>query len=539
MSSRVAGAAALRRVRRVPLLLIVPALFVAAAACLPLVYLIIRVGSGGSDAWRLIDLEITARLALDTVWLVAGVVTASLAIAVPLAWLLVRSDLPARRLITVLAALPLVIPSYVAALALLGALGPRGFLQDLLEEPFGVERLPEIYGYPGALIALTLSTYPYVFLLAASALRKLDPGLEEAARGLGHSAWSAFWRVTVPSLRPSLLAGSLLVALYVISDFGAVSLMQYPTLTRSVFLHYETLFDRTSAAALALVLVAMTGVVLALEAYWRGRARYFRSAPGAARRARTIKLGRWRWPAFALCLIPVTLFLLLPVAVLVYWVTQSNELELPLEVGWPAALNSLLVSAVAAGIAAVAVLPIAFLARRHRSRWTLSLERASFTSNALPGIVVALALVFFAARYATLVYQTLALLVFAYVIRFLPQALAATGSALETVNPRIEEAARGLGRRPSSVLLTVTMRLARPGVLAGAALVFMSAMKELPATLLLRPIGFETLATEIWKHTSLGAYSQAALPALLLMLVAAPLVYILAARPAWDLGAPG
>jgi iron(III) transport system permease protein len=532
-------AAAARRSRRIPLLLVVPAAAVAAAAVLPLVYLVVRVAGGGAAAWSLVDPGVTAGLVLDTVLLVAGVVGASLAIAVPLAWLVVRTDMPGRRAIAVLAALPLVIPSYVAALALLGALGPRGFLQAVLEGPFGVERLPEIYGYAGAVTALTLSTYPYVFLLAVSALRGLDPALEEAGRSLGHSTWSIVFRVTLPSLRPALLGSSLLVALYVISDFGAVSLMQYPTLTRSIFLQYETLFDRTAAAALSLVLVAITAALLVLEARWRGRARYFRSAPGAARRHAQIGLGRWRFAACAASVVVVGFFLVLPLAVLVYWAAQGVGPVVPVDSLWRAAVNSFSASAVAAAAAGVAVLPVAFLARRHRAGWTVGLERVSYTSNALPGIVIALALVFFAARYAGFVYQTFALLVFAYVVRFMPQALAATSSALEAVNPRVEEAARGLGRGPFAVLLTVTMRLVRPGILAGVALVFLSAMKELPATLLLRPTGFETLATEIWTQASLGAYSQAALPALLLVAVAAPFVWMLTGRRAWELGASG
>lgn len=525
------AAAAPRRGRRIPLLLVVPAAAVAAAALLPLAYLLVRVLGGGADAWRLVDPGVTADLVLDTCLLVAGVVAASVAVAVPLAWLVVRTDMPGRRVVTVLAALPLVIPSYVSALALLGALGPRGFLQAVLEGPFGVERLPEIYGYAGAVLALTLSTYPYVFLLAAAALRGLDPALEEAGRSLGRTPWAVFFRVTLPALRPALLAGSLLAALYTISDFGAVSLMQYPTLTRSIFLQYETLFDRTAAAALSLVLVAITVVLLVLEARWRGRARYFRTGPGAARARALVALGRWRFAACAASLVVIGFFLVLPLAVLVYWAAQRVQPAVELDVVVRAALNSLAASAVAAGVAAVAVLPVAFLARRHRSPWTALLERASYGANALPGIVVALALVFFAARYAGFVYQTLALLVFAYVVRFLPQALAATSTALETVNPRVEEAARGLGRSAPSVLVTVTLRLARPGMLAGVALVFLSALKELPATLLLRPTGFETLATTIWTQTSLGAYSQAAVPALLLLAVAAPFIWVLLRQP--------
>ncbi len=533
------SAAASLRVRRAPLLLGLLALVTVAAAALPLAYLVIRVASGGSGAWRLIDASSTFRLVLDTLLLVGGVVGAGLVIGVPLAWLVVRTDLPGRRALAVLAALPLVIPSYVAALALLGALGPRGLLQEILEEPLGIERLPEIYGYPGALLALTLSTYPYVFLLVASALRSLDPSLEEAARLLGRSRAAVFWRMTVPALRPPILAGSLLVALYTLSDFGAVSLMRYPTLTRSIYLRYETLFDRTSAAALALVLVAMTAVLLALESRFRGSASYYRSAPGAARQPSAIRLGHWRWPAAVLGFGVVSIFLLLPLAVLGYWVAQAAPLGSPIDVAWHAGRNAVLVSAVAAALAVVGALPIAFLSQRHPALWTRTLERLSYASNALPGIVIALSLVYFGARYATFAYQTLSLLVFAYVVRFLPQALAPVGSSLGMVSPRIEEAARGLGRRPLAVLVTITARLARPGLLAGGALVFLSAMKELPATLLLRPIGFDTLATEIWTATSIGAYSEAAPAALLLVVLAGPFVYLLAARRAWEIGAPG
>jgi iron(III) transport system permease protein len=199
----------------------------------------------------------------------------------------------------------------------------------------------------------------------------------------------------------------------------------------------------------------------------------------------------------------------------------------------------MLASSVAAAIAVVAAFPVVLLAERHPARWTRLVERVAFTANALPGIVIALSLVFFAARYGGPLYQTLALLVFAYVVRFLPQALAATGSSFRALNPRFEEAARGLGRRRASVLVSVTAPLVRSGLLAGAALVFLSAMKELPATLLLRPIGFDTLATEIWTATSIAAYSEAAPAALLLIAVSAPLVYVLVARGDDEVGGPG
>jgi iron(III) transport system permease protein len=525
--------------RRAPFLLVAAALAVVALVCLPLVYLVVRVVDGGAGAWSVLGRGRILELVGNTVLLTGLVTGAALVLGVPLAWLVVRTDLPARRFWAVAAALPLVIPSYVAALALLAAFAPRGFLQQVLEGPFGVERVPEIYGLPGAVLALTISTYPYVYLLAAAALRDLDPALEEASRSLGRARAETFRRVTLPSLRPSLGAGALLVALYTLSDFGAVSLMQYSSLTRAIFVQYRSLFDRTPAAVLALVLVLLTAIVLVLEHYARGRVRYHRRSPGTVRPTQRIRLGRWRWPAFALCAAVVGFALALPLAVIGYWLERAVSLERGLGDVWGPALNSILASSLAAGAAVAAALPVAILAVRYHAAWTRALERLSYSSNALPGIVIALSLVFFAANYASFAYQTLGLLVFAYVVRFLPQAVAASHSALLRVDPRLEEAARGLGKSPRHAFATVTAPLVAPGLLAGVALVFLSTMKELPATLLLAPIGFETLATEVWTATTVAAYSRAALPALLLVLFSAPFVYLLTVRRGPEVDAPG
>ncbi|MGL6280385.1 MAG: ABC transporter permease, partial [Gaiella sp.] len=247
--------------RRPPLALAVGASVVAALLLLPLAYLVVRVASGGSAALDVLLDPSTWRLVLSTVLLVVGVVVAALVVGTSLAWLVTRTDLPGRRAWGVAAALPLVIPSYVAAFCLLGFFGEKGLLQQAL----GVERLPDPTGYWGALVALTLSTYPYVFLLARAALRSSDPSLEEAARGLGVSGPRVALRVTLPTIRPALGLGALLVALYTLSDFGVVSLMRYDALTRAIYLQYQSLFDRTPAAVLALVLVALTAVALAAE----------------------------------------------------------------------------------------------------------------------------------------------------------------------------------------------------------------------------------------------------------------------------------
>jgi iron(III) transport system permease protein len=519
---------------RAPLPLVLAAGTVVALLLLPLAYLVIRVASGGTVLEILGEAQ-TWRLVWNTVLLAFGVVVSAVLVAVPLAWLVTRTDLPARRLWATAAALPFVIPSYVAAFCLLGFFGERGILADAL----GVERLPEIEGYWGSLLALTLATYPYVFLLTQSALRGLDPSLEEAARGLGSSRARIFLLVTAPALRPAVGLGALLVALYTLSDFGVVSLMNYDTLTRAIYVQYKSLFDRAPAATLALLLVGLTAIALVAEYRIRQRGRLYRAGPGTKRPQQVVALGRWRAPALAFCTAVVGLFLVLPAGVLAYWLARGLANDRELEAPWSEAAHSLVASGLAAGVAVLAALPVAVLALRYPSRSSHALERLSYAGNALPGLVIALSLVFFAARYAGPLYQTLALLVFAYVVRFFPQGLSGVETALEAVSPRHEEAARSLGSGGLRTLTRVTVPLVRSGILAGAALVFLSAMKELPATILLRPIGFDTLATEIWGLTQVGAYSRAALPALVLIVVSAPIVYLVSSERRFESGTAG
>jgi iron(III) transport system permease protein len=525
--------------RRPPAVLLLVAGAIVALVALPLAYLVLRVAEGGEQAWDVLLSGDLVELIGETGVLVVAVTTTAVAVGVPLAWLTTGTDLPWRRVWATAAALPLVIPSYVAALVFLAAFGPRGLIQRLLEAPLGVERVPEIYGLPGAWLALTVATYPYVFLLAAAALRDLDPALEEAARSLGRTRFETFRRVTLPVIRPSVAAGALLVALYTIADFGVVSLMQYDSLTRAIYLQYRALFDRTPAAVLALVLVALTAVILVLELRARGRGRLHRASAGTPRPPTPVPLGAWRAPALAFCAAVVGIALVLPLGVLGYWASRAFRADDSVAWSWQPAANSLTVSVVAAGAAIAASLPVAVLAGRYPTQLTRGLERLSYAGNALPGIVVALSLVFFAANYAAPVYQTMALLVFAYVVRFFPQALAGSHAAVLRVSPRLEEAGRSLGRGPITVFARITAPLVAPGLLAGSALVFLSTMKELPATLLLRPIGFETLATEIWRYTSVASYSRAALPALLLIVLSAPLLWLLRTGSASDAGTPG
>ena len=504
------------------------AVLVAAGVALPLGYLAFRALGVGSEGWDLIVRPRTLDIIIRSVLLVIAVTGASIAIAVPLAWLTVRTDLPFKGTWSVLTVLPLVIPSYVGAFLMILALGPRGMLQDLLS-PLGVDRLPDIYGFPGAMLTLTLLSFPYVLLPVRAALWRMDPSLEETSRNLGHGPWTTFFRVTLPLLRPAIAAGALLVALYTLSDFGAVSLMQYETFTWAIYIQYGY-FARNLASVLSLILVTIALGILLLEARTRGRSHYYRDTGGALRPMDTVQLGPWRWPAIALCSALAILTLAMPMSVLGYWVGRGVSAGEPLLLLWEHARNSVYVSVLAAAVTVAASLPIAIMAVRYSSRVSALLERVSYVGFALPGVVVALALVFFGVRYATPLYQSLGLLVVAYVILFLPASIGAARASLLQVSPSLEEAARGLGRSPIQTFATITYPLIRPGILAGAAMVFLLTMKELPATLILGPIGFETLATAVWSATEDGFFAQAAAPALLLILASSVPMSLLVLR---------
>lgn len=493
---------------------------VALLGLLPVGYLIVLALGGGESAAALVIRERTLGVLGRTLLLATTVTVISVVLGVPLAWLTTRSNLPGRRLWTILLILPLVIPSYVGGYAVVAAFGPRGALQSLLE-PLGVDRLPELYGFPGAVLALTLFSFPYVVLNVRGALLGLDPAYEEVSRSLGRGPWRTFVSVTLPQVRPAIAAGGLLVALYSLADFGAVSLLQFDSFTRAIYVQYRASFDPTLAAVLALMLVACTGGVLIAESRLRGRARLQRAAGAPRRPMRTVELGAWRWPAVALCAVVVGLAVGVPMATIGFWLVRAITIGEPLGFVLDATVNSVVASGLAALLVVAASIPVAVLAVRHRGLLSAAIERATYAGFALPGIVIGLAFVFVAARYLPIVYQSLPLLLVAYLVRFAPEAVGIARASLSQVSPRLEEAARTLGRRPAAVLRDVTLPIVRPGLVAAAALVFLTAMKELPTTVLLAPTGFDTLALRIWSATSEGFFARAAAPALLMVLVAA------------------
>ena len=514
------------RLGRMPWPLLTLALFVTGLVLLPPVYLVLRATESGT-LWQSLTRDSTIDALTRTIQLTVAVTVTSIILGVPLAWLTGRTDLPLRHVWTIVLALPLAVPSFVGGFIMVSALSPRGLLQDLLE-PLGVERLPSIYGFWGAWFVLSVLSYPYVFLSTRAGLNRTNPAMEEASRSLGKPAFETFFRVNLPLLRPAISAGALLIALYTVSEFGAVSMLRYDTLTPLVYIQYTTSFDRASAAALGLPLIALAACFVALDGATRGQARYY--TRGQSRPARQLKLGPWKWPAFAMCTIVAAAGIGVPVGVILYWLVKGLSAGESTGFLVESIINSGRVALFSAVLAALACLPIALLAVRFPGVLSNALEKLSYSGQALPAITIALALVFFAARYVEPLYQTVWILIFAYAVRFMPEALGATRTALLQVNPNTEEAARSLGAGPLKTFARVTTPQVIPGVSAGMLLVFLTAMKELPIAILLSPIGFDTLALEIWSASSEAFFTRAALPSLILLAMSGVAVLLMLRR---------
>ena len=501
----------------------------------PLLFLLVRNAVDG-DYWSATIGTTTLGPLWRSILLATLVSLATAVLGTGAAWLVVRTDLPLRRLWRLLLPLPLVIPSFIGAFSLIAAFAPGGLLVRLLE-PVGLTPLPQVRGLPGAFVVLSLLTYPYVYLPVAARLGQLPPSYEEAARLLGRTPLQVFREVVLPQLRPAVLAGTLLVFLYVVSDFGAVQLLRYDTFAREIYTAWKS-FDLDTGLALSLNLGLLALLVVVLERV-AGRG----SRDVAADRAvhgLELPLGRWRAPALGAVGGLLLLALVAPITVLAYWalrgITSSSSFASTLASD-PGALlepvvNTARVSILAAVVAVVAVLPIAYLAIRYRSRVGNVANVLVVAGFAVPGIALALALVFWTLRAGPLrgLYQTEVALVLAYVVHFGAQALRAAEVAVTSVPTRLDDAARALGAGRLRRLVTVELPLMLPGLAAGGGLVLLSTMKELPATLLLAPPGFQTLATRIWADSE-GAYlADASMASLVLVLLSGVLTWFLVIR---------
>jgi iron(III) transport system permease protein len=514
--------------RKAPTLLQVSVGLLALLFASPFIFLLVG-NVGGESKFLETITEADALVPLwRSVFLGTTVALGATAIGTGAAWLTTRADIPMRRVFEILLPLPLVVPSFIGAFAFLAAFSPGGVLDSLLS-PLGFDSVPGLHGFVGSLVVLTLFTYPYVYLPVRARLRQLPASLEESSRLLGSGGLATFTRIVLPQIRPAILAGSLLVFLYTIGDFGVVQLMRYRALTTTIYA--TRLFDRPTSLALSLLLGLLALLVVVGERALAGRT----WAGPRGTRPLQIPLRRWKIPSVTFLIVLLCSALGIPAAVLAWWTVRgvaggAATLEAGPIAG--AAFNTSVSSIVAAVAAIVLVLPVAYLTGRYRSRLGEGANGFIVAGFALPGLAIALALVSLVLDLPALAafYQTLPLLVLAYVIHFGAQALRASQVALSSVPASVEDAARMLGAGRVERFFRAELPLMMPGLLAGAGLVLLSSMKELPATLLLAPSGFQTLATRIWASTESAYFADASIASLVLIALSGLLTWALVIR---------
>jgi iron(III) transport system permease protein len=503
------GAVAERRARR-PKVLLAISVVVAAVLLSPLVFLLIEAsGEGASTIYHLIFRPLTATLLWNTVRLTVVVTILCAIIGTLTAWCVERTNLPGRRAWAVLVVIPFAIPDFVVS--------------------FGWASLTTwIQGFRGAVVVMTLAVYPLVYLPVAASLRAADPGQEEVARSLGVGRIATFFRVTVSQARGAILGGCLLVALVMLAEYGAFEILGYQTFTTEIFTESHLSFNVAAGAALALVLVVVSLVVLGGEAMAQGKGRVARTGPQAQRLPRPHQLGRATFPVLAGFVLLVGLALGVPIGSSVYWMFEGGAHSIAGVSIVDAAWHTALYSGGAALLATLMAVPVALLAVRHPDRSSRVLERSTYLVLAMPGIVIAFAFSYFSERYANaFLYQSAPLLIVAYSILFFPLALVGVKASVAHAPVSLEDVGRSLGQRRLAVLWRVTVPLVGPGLAAAFCLVFLAAVTELTATLILVPTGVETLSTQFWAYQQNLSYGQAAPFALVIMAIAAVPSYVL------------
>ena len=483
--------------QRPPVVVVALGVFAALAALLPILYLLLRLTEGLEAALAELARPRTLELVWNTLRLAVSVSLTALVLGSLQAWVVVRSDVRAPGVFATLATLPLAIPSYVLAL---------GYLSIF----------PSLQGFWASWFVMSIATSPYVFLAVSAALIRTSVTNEEVARSLGLGRWQTMLRVTWPQVRPAAIASLMLVALYSLSEFGAIALLRFDTFTRAIYNAYRGSFDRSAAASLALVLVLIALLVIWFERHYRSQQL---SASVAVGRRVKVRLDGSR-PFVELTLVLLAVISVgAPAAALVGWSLEGSS-NVDLSDLLSALGSSLLVATLAGLVIGVFALAIAMWNLRFSSKLSSLVDSSAWVAHALPGIVVALSLVYFGANYLQPLYQTIWLLVFAYLILFLPNALGPIGTPIAQVPRSIEQVAQSLGLSRNAALIKVVLPIASPGVVAGVALAALTVLKELPATLLLKPNGVDTLASRLWQATENLSYAQAAPYALLLIIIA-------------------
>jgi iron(III) transport system permease protein len=485
------------------------AILVSLLALLPLAFTswaAIRTGWGTAAA--LIFRARVGELLVNTTLLIALAVPISTVLAIVLAWLTERSDLPGARLWAWLVVAPLAIPAFVHSYA-------------------WVSIIPGLHGLFAGVMISTLAYFPFLYLPIAAALNRLDPALEDSAAALGLSPLRVFIRVVVPQLRLAICGGALLIALHLLAEYGLYGLIRFDTFTTAIMDQFLSTFNGPAAYMLANVLILCCLALLATEAAARGDERYARIGPGAARMPRRAKLGRAA-PFCLLLMAAVTLLAVgVPLITLARWLIVGGAGIWRLDQIGAALGETVLLAGIGGILTTLAATPMAWLSIRAPNRLQRLLEATNYIVGAVPGVVTALGLVTIVISFAPFVYQTIVTVVAAYVVMFLPRALISMRASIAQAPVELEQAACSLGRSPMQALWAITVRLAAPGAAASFALVGLGITNELPATQMLAPNGVQTLAMVFWSFSTELDYAAAAPYAMIMVLFSLPLTSLL------------
>jgi iron(III) transport system permease protein len=526
----------------------------------PVVAVIVNALRPRGEVWQHLVETVLATFVSNSFLIMVGVATGVLIVGVPAAWMTTLCRFPGRRLFDWALLLPMAFPAYVIAYAYTGLLDYAGpvqtSLRDFLGNPDGLRWLPEIRSLPGAIVMLVLVLYPYVYLLARAAFLEQSVCVLEVSRTLGCTPWSSFRRVALPLARPAIVAGVALALMEALNDFGTVSYFGINTLATGIFRVWRGMGDPVAASQLAAILLLFVFALLAIERRSRGRASYAHSTQRYRPLPRYRLHGAAAIGAVIGCALPVLLGFLLPAGMLLHWALSSPEY-------WQNAgfLGLLRNSFLLAGLAALLILGVAivlaYAIRLHPTPATRFAVRVASAGYAVPGAVLAIGVLL---PLATLDHAlagwakahlgwtiglvftgTLAAVAYAYLARFLTISFSAVEASLGKITMSMDLAARSLGRSPSQTLGLVHLPIMRGTLLTAAILVFVDVLKELPATLVLRPFNFDTLATRTYDLASDERLVEAAGPALAIGLVGILPVYLLsrairAARPGTGAG---
>jgi iron(III) transport system permease protein len=511
------------------------AVLTAVVVAVPILSVLLSLANPVHAVWAHLWRTQLVELLWNTVVLLLGVGVGSLGLGVSLAWLVVFFEFPGRRVFEWALVLPLALPSYVIGFVFLGIFQFAGPLQTILREIAGPGfRLPNLRSGWGVVVVMTLVLYPYVYALARAAFLEQSPEAFESARSLGRSRGRAFWDVSLPLARPALVAGTTLACMEALADYGTVATFSYRTLTEAVYRVWHGMFDRLAATQLAVALLGLSALLILLERTSRGRARFTQGRRPTHPPARARLTGSRARAAAGGCALVWTLAFGLPVGQLVVWAAAILGRDGFPQGFMPALGNSLGLATTAAGLTLGVALVLAYALRLRPGRGMAALVRGASLGYALPGAVIAVGVLLplsaldhvmaatadrlFGLDTGLLLTGTAGALLYAYLVRFLAVSLQAVDATLARIPRSFDEVARSLGAGTGRTLRTVHVPLIRRGLLAALLLVFVDVMKEMPATLLLRPLSLDTLAVAVFQRTAESLWEEAAVPALTLVL---------------------